>query len=48
MGTRQHVDAERIRAAQLQARGRAVFTPVPSRPAASGAVEAVGSGTGRP
>jgi hypothetical protein len=41
-------NARRIRAAQLEARGLAVFTPVPSGPAASGAVEAVGSGTRRP
>jgi hypothetical protein len=32
-----------MRAAQLQAR-ELLFTPVPSRPAASGAVDAVGSG----
>ena len=42
-------NARCIRAAQLQARGQlVVFTPVPSGPAASGAVEAVGSGPGRP
>ena len=41
-------NARCIKAAQLQARGLAVFTPVASGPAASGAVEAVGSGTGRP
>jgi integrase len=41
-------NARCIRAAQLQAHGLAVFAPVPSRLAASGAVEAVGAGTGRP
>ena len=40
-------NARCIRAAQLQARGRAVFTPVPPGPAASGAVAAVGSGMRR-
>ncbi len=41
-------NARCIRAAQLQARGLAVFTPVPFGPAASGAAEAVGSGATRP
>ena len=41
-------NARCIRAAQVQVRGVAGFTPVPSGPAASGAVEAVGSGAIRP
>jgi hypothetical protein len=40
-------NARCIRAAQLQARGVAVFTPGPSGPPASGAIEAVDSGPRR-
>ncbi len=40
-------NARCIRAAQLEAR-ELLFTPVPSGPAASGSVEAVGAGAARP